>query len=218
MEMILISDSKLKVMLTPLDMEEFALDGDEIDCSDADTRLAFRHILDKAKQATGFDAENKRVYIQIFPSRSGGCELYVTKICGTDGESVKSDRACPHSAYSIRRIDGERRRKVNENKTKEPVRAVYSFVSLDLLTSVCRILDSRGFDGDSSVHRDADKYYLELSYFCKQTDQYDKNTDHYPFIAEFGSRIDTERAHLYFGEHCGCICDGNAVRILAAIG
>ena len=71
MELILISDSKLKIMLTRDDMQQYALNCDTIDYDNTETRRAFWSILDEAKHRTGFDAAAERVFIQLYPSKEG---------------------------------------------------------------------------------------------------------------------------------------------------
>ena len=51
MELIVISSSKLKIMLSADDMSKYAL-GAEIDYADRKTRQAFRSILDEAREKT----------------------------------------------------------------------------------------------------------------------------------------------------------------------
>ena len=86
MDLIRIDDNKLKIMLTPVDMQSYALD-DTMDYTKDETRQAFRSIMSEVRSRTGFDAEGNRVYVQLYPSRSGGCEMFVTKLdilCSAD--------------------------------------------------------------------------------------------------------------------------------------
>jgi negative regulator of genetic competence, sporulation and motility len=80
MELIRIGDSKLKITLTSDDMTQYDLDCDTMDYDNSETRKAFWDILDHAKQITGFDAAGDRVFVQLYPSKKGGCEMYVTKL------------------------------------------------------------------------------------------------------------------------------------------
>ena len=64
MELILISENKLKITLTECDMKQYDLDCDDIDYDNTETRKAFWSILDEAKHRTGFDAASQRVFIQ----------------------------------------------------------------------------------------------------------------------------------------------------------
>lgn len=88
MELIVISENKLKVMLTADDMRHYNLDCDTMDSDSGPTRRAFRCILDDARAQTGFDAGKDKIFVQLYPGKSGGCEMFVTKL-GTkrkDGE------------------------------------------------------------------------------------------------------------------------------------
>ena len=80
MELILINSNKLKIMLTEADMIQYELDFNTINYDNIETRRAFWNILDEAKHRTGFDAASDRIFIQLYPSKEGGCEMYVTKV------------------------------------------------------------------------------------------------------------------------------------------
>ncbi len=87
MDMILISGEKLKVTLTESDMEEMHIDAESLDYGCVETKKMFWSLLDKAKSLTGFDADRTKLYVQVFPDRAGGCEMYITKAGGEkDGE------------------------------------------------------------------------------------------------------------------------------------
>ena len=138
MELILINNSKLKVMLTPADMESYAITCDTIDYENTETRRAFWNILDEAKHKTGFDAASDRVFIQVYPSRNGGCEMYVTKL-------IHNDLNCE---IDIKRV---------------VLREIYSFCNIGDLLNVCGQLIVNGYTDDSAVYTDESNYYLVLS-------------------------------------------------------
>ena len=78
MEMILINSEKLKVMLDSIDMENYHLSDDPpIDKSEGE--LIVSTVLKAAFDKCGFDAENASLFIQVFKSKDGGCEFFVTK-------------------------------------------------------------------------------------------------------------------------------------------
>ena len=95
MDLILINDSKLKIILTQDDMASYALTCDNIDYDNTETRRAFWDILDAAKHKTGFDAASERVYVQVYPSKGGGCEMYVTKLSLSGERSLVTVQAPP---------------------------------------------------------------------------------------------------------------------------
>ncbi len=78
MELILISDTKLKIMLSESDMKEYNI-GKEADCAESNTRHAIRSLLDRVKDITGFDTDGEEIFIQLYTSKGGGCELFITK-------------------------------------------------------------------------------------------------------------------------------------------
>jgi len=80
MEVILISESKLKVMLSAEDMLRYELSCETIETPDSRSRRGFWNILHEAKRLTGFDPAGERVFVQLYPERSGGCEMFVTKL------------------------------------------------------------------------------------------------------------------------------------------
>ena len=192
MELILINESKLKIMLSPDDMQKYELCCDSVDYSSTETRRAFWNILDQAKHRTGFDAASERVYIQLYPSRDGGCEMYVTKIgmiCtpqvhGTDAKPriVQNDIACvfPDMTSLLRACKAVLERKI-----------------------ACK---SRAYTGD------AGSCMLFLRIDLRSSD-----TERLAFIGEFGEIYDCALAQAYANEHYRCICKENAVQTLARL-
>ena len=80
----MISTTKLKVMLSAEDMKK--LDFDPCGGGDLSGRAAFRNILREARDRCGFDAVGERVFVQYYPEKHGGCEMFVTKLSKEDGE------------------------------------------------------------------------------------------------------------------------------------
>lgn len=85
MELIVITPTKLKIMLTPPDMKRYDLTPARMDCADEETRRSFRRIFDDARTEVGFDTAGERLFVQLFSSRGGGCEIFVTKLGAGDG-------------------------------------------------------------------------------------------------------------------------------------
>lgn len=139
MELILISDSKLKIMLSQNDMNKYDLSLDDIDYGNTATRRAFWSILDEARRRTGFDAAKERIFVQVFPCRTGGCEIFVTKLT----EKRKSEDMC----VSV---------------SDDTQRTVYRFADIKSLLSVCMALRERGYRDESAVYHDGRHYYLTL--------------------------------------------------------
>ncbi len=193
MELILINEKKLKIMLSPEDMREYEIDCESVDYDKTETRRAFWSILDEAKHRTGFDAASERVYIQLYPSREGGCEMYVTKV------GVLPSNCKTHQKGMLR-VASERR-------------LAYCFFELSHLLSVCRQLMLSEFSADSQVFLDEEgRYYLYINGVRGFSIPESLN-----FISEFGTAEDPDRLEAYIIEHCRPICVGDAIKTLGVL-
>ncbi len=79
MEFLVVSKSKLKIMMSRDDMKKYGIDGEDIDYDNPKIRRSFWKILDEAKERCGFEASGDKVLIQYYPSKDGG-EIFVTKL------------------------------------------------------------------------------------------------------------------------------------------
>ena len=94
MEWIKISKNKLKVMLTAEDARRYALNCTQSTHCSALTRAAFRELLSDVRRQVGFDATEDKAYIQMYPSKEGGCELFITK--------TEPQKECAQSEHAVR--------------------------------------------------------------------------------------------------------------------
>ena len=214
MELIRIGDSKLKITLTSDDMTQYDLDCDTMDYDNTETRKAFWDILDHAKQVTGFDAAGDRVFVQLYPSKKGGCEMYVTKlslICAErrEGERTRTPLSrTPHTSHTVSAPAA-----VPSGSGERDRTGAYRFEGLHELLCVCRQLAHQGYDAQSSAYRDErDRYYLLLR---ERAGGYGLSCGEFSFIAEFGTPENAETVRLYISEHGSPICEGNAVATLS---
>ena len=94
MELIRINERKIKIMLTPSDMTQFELKADRIGEDSEEAHRAFRHLLDEVRRQTDLELDDRRIAVQYFPSREGGCEMFVSSsqpICaGKEKKKVTS--------------------------------------------------------------------------------------------------------------------------------
>ena len=144
MELLRVSNSKLKITLTPEDMERFALQCNSMDYANAETKRAFREILEEAGLESDFDASHGRTLIQVFPSKDGGCEMFITKLL--------EEAECHESSLTPCLPSGES--------------AVldYCFISQRSLLEACHVLNAQGYSGDSAVFIDErEAYHLILT-------------------------------------------------------
>ncbi len=204
MELHLIGEKKLKVLLTPFDMMKYDLTCEKLDYDNTETRKALWNILDQAKHETGFDAARGRICIEVFPEKSGGCAIYITKLSENELSAKEGIRLADPT------VSGENT-------------AVYAFEESESLFRVCRYLSHKGYELPSRAFyeltaKNHARYYLELAEASPPTcAKKAKYLREHLFIHEFGARLDGDVALSYLYEHCLPLCEENAVDILAPL-
>ena len=194
MEYIMINEEKLKVTLDKSDLSDWEMCIDDLDYANPDAKSIFECILHYAKSEFGFDTSGHRVLLQLFPSKDGGCEIFITKL----GELSTS-------------IGGE------DNKMNDQRRS-YSFECLSHLLSVCKILNTKGVEAKSSVWRTVDgRWYLLLSEYKDIVTDETSLITKLSFIEEFGDRESSNTLTHYLGEYASKIAESDAIRILGTI-
>ncbi len=206
MELNLIREDKLKVLLTPFDMMKYELTCEKLDYDNTETRKAIWSILDSAKQETGFDAAIGKIRIEVYPERSGGCAIYITKLKSSDLPSHEP---------------------MNETiaKTNAPsgqTTAVYQFRETDSLIRVCRSLLHRGYRDESraffeSLEKGEIRYFLEIRESLPASLKKARYLRENLFIEEFGERLESDESVFYLHERTHTICNKNAVQTLAEL-
>lgn len=78
MEVIIIDRRRLKIMLSSEDVTAYGLEHCDGYRGDAETKEALRHLLKEVGEPLGVSCEGERVFVQLYTSREGGCELFVT--------------------------------------------------------------------------------------------------------------------------------------------
>ena len=187
MELIVISDTKLKLILTPQDMRVYGLDFETTDYDSPKNRRSIWRLFDEVKARSGFEVDFDRVLVQVWPSKDGGCEMFISKM-GTPP------------------LKG----KVPEGAVKY-IKQLYAFETLEHLLLVCRALDHMEYKKTSQAWRgDTGKWYLLLE------GAEGKATLHpLSFVEEYGSRVSDRQIDMFF-EHAKPISTQNAVKILSA--
>ena len=197
MNIILISDDRLKVVLTDRDLSGYGIRIEDIDYGNTETKRVFWTILDKAKNETGFDAALSRIFIQIYPDSRGGCEMYVSRI-----GNKRSSRS---------RTDGVRCA-IGGESDGEAVEYVYRFEGLDDLISACRMLNGGGFQGLASAYSAGNGPTSECYLIIKIALGEDERAALY--LAEYGESYTRRYGKWRITEHCHLISEGDAVSIL----
>lgn len=212
MEFIIISENKIKVMLTEEDLREFEIDAEELDYSNTDTKKMFWDILSRVKHSTGFDTDGQKVLVQLYPSRHGGCEMFVTKIGAlpTSSNDSPSEKSAPAA-------DGVSLKKAPKPKsqTRHKASISFSFASIEEILSVCRQLSALQYKGDSYAYYDGiHSYYLVLG-GIDISDFF--SFGKYSFISEFGHMENKDLSEHYLSEMGVTISQKNAVNVLSRL-
>ena len=209
MEFILINDSKLKVMMTKSDLSDYDITAEKLDYSNTETKRMFWDVLSRAKSRTGFDTDGQRVLVQLYPSRDGGCEIFVTKIGSMYKELPEEPTDTETRPIAMETVCARRRKKP---PTPERLRrAVYSFSTLENMIRVCRELERQSYrDLSDSYISDEHVFYLVLSTAGELS-----AIERYPFILEFGDEENAKATVEILSEHAYPIKAQNAVSALA---
>lgn len=187
MEHILISPGKLKLMLTKSDLDKYNLDCAALEGEHTHTRRAFRALLSDVKRVAGFDAASDKVFIQLYPSRDGGAEIYITRLMAA---------ADSHTAQN-----------------KRTVTEVYRFPSMSALLAACSHADASHLPhGSSAWHGDDGACYLIVTDTADTAySRFSAN------MRAFGYKLTSPAASAYVTEHATCLVEKNALTTLASL-
>ena len=211
MELIVINESRLKIMLTGEDMARYDLASPAADADplgrttprpDGEgiaphTREILRHIFADAHAEIGFDTEGERLFVQLYASKGGGCEIFVTKL-GGEGET-KLLKAMESAEPT------NRKRRVR-----------LCLAGLNDLTALCRRLVSSGFREESAAYiteEGGEAWYLILTVNEEREGRLSPLT---AILGEYGREVGGE-IELYLSEYGRAVCPVGAVETLARV-
>ena len=147
MELLLISEKKMKIMLSKEDMDAYGLDVKNLDYNSASTRDSLDKIFEIAKIKTGFQTRSGRMFVQAYPDLSGGCEIFLTVIEGEVAGLVGEGRSgyicsCFKDEFDCRRAVEYMGNSRGVNKIK-----AYKDIYTDLFYLIAKITDDLGDEG-----------------------------------------------------------------------
>ena len=186
MEFLLISDSKLKIIMSEAEVKKFGLEGEY---SSPGCRRAFWRVLALAEGEVGFCSEGDKLLIQFYPLNGGGCEVFVTKLGLLSKESARLV------------ADSER------VTTLAHRRSYYAFDTVDSARAFAMSL--------KAPYPSADLYFSEGAVCYLAVEEYTKGgeTVEFPPILEF-SRPLTADLEYFVTEHIPLTCEGDAIEYL----
>ena len=178
MEFLVVSDSKLKIMMSKEDMIKYEIDGEDIDYDNPKVRRSFWRILDAAKESCGFNVAGDKILIQFYPSKDGS-EVFVTKL------GILSDGAEKAISKSS---------KVAMLTTK---RAIYQFSSFKSLVTAAKIIKNEELERRPKAYFDESGAYYIIA--DERRGASGKNSEITP-ISEFGKELPSTISG-YVAEH-----------------
>ncbi len=197
MELIMINSEKMKIMLTREDMTYYDIKMYSLGHTGNNVREAFSRVLEDIRSETGFDTVTEKSILQVYPSRDGGCEVYVTRLSGKGDETVPTDNKGGR--------DGAR---VSIKKWLEEV--IFVFEDITDTIDACRLLLADGYAYESRLYEKDGRYYLFL-----EDDTCGINlTGELCRLADFGKKIGGRITEAYIFEHCRLIIPERAVEKL----
>ena len=191
MEFLVVSKTKLKAILDKEDMIKYKLDAMATGSDNITTRRAFREILAVATEEVGFDTESDKVLIQLYPSRDGGGELFVTKL----GALPKGDIRAIADSNNVTMLSN--------------VSRLYKFENLDTLILAAKSIHSK--DIPSEI------YYVNGLYFLYAEEKCASGAlSEIARLAEFAERI-PEKLMPYIKEQGGAVLEHDAIEKISAL-
>lgn len=193
MELIRISDSKLKVMLTQSDVERLHFDPESD--SSRDLRASFRSLLSEIRKECDFSINGKELSIQYFPSREGGCEMFISHL----GE--KEPQANIERKNELREITGFHKE------------YAFRFLEMNLMLSACKRLLQIGYSGESEAYLDElEQCFLLLGLTSSHPFEMPEEL---LFLFEYGKQESVTDTRIYLSEHGRPLCRADAVLLLS---
>lgn len=193
MEILRIGKHAIKISLNNDETQEYKiLNSDDIDSEEI--RESFARLLSKVKETVDFSYAGRKIFTEIFPSKDGGCEIYVSCI------SVEAENA-------VYKDKGDQ----SDNKKPRLMISIFDFENMENLLLVCYRLREINYKSRSSVYYDEYK----KRYFLMLEDIYIKDLK-YAFLLEYAKYIKGTVAS-YIKEHCKCILKKDGVKILSAL-
>ncbi len=247
MELIIINQSKLKIMLTPPDMQRYELSAEQMDCADEQTRRAFRHIFDDARDRIGFDTTGEKLLVQLYTSREGGCEIFVTKLGDREGifphNKPQTTRDTHHTKALTTPEETLLRRVLQSEETdmssltnagrplptlshspslptEAQLRSIaIAFPHMSALLAACHRLQHAGYLGESDAYIDDSERVPAPTYlFLNVPDNANyRLPERFAFLNEYGRAVESVPLRLYVTEHGRVLCGGDAVGTLGCL-
>lgn len=187
MEFLVISENKMKIMLTAEEMRNYGIECEGSDYKDPIIRKAFWKILDRAYEECGFEVRGEKILLQYYPSRTGA-EIFVTKLnkipLGIEKSISATDSVAMLSSKNM----------------------IYRIEKREDLISLHKIMIKNNSDEECEIYLSEDGcYYLFFEERCESA-----TLSPYAIASEFGDEI-PQTLKVYIKEHSKRVADINAI-------
>lgn len=209
MELIRISDQKMKIMLTPADMTQYDISDELLESDSEQVHRVFRLLLDDIRKQTGFALDDRQLSVQYFPSREGGCEMFVSSIAPSPHREEKKRP----TAKTTRAITLKPEKTVGKTYLRE---SAYRFENMETLLRVCKRLSLSGYAGESAAYSNEKKNCF--LFLRTLSDSPFTLPEEFSFLSEYGCSENATMLKLYLREHGTALCRSHAVETLAKLG
>lgn len=213
MNTIKISETKLKVMLTKEDMQNYHIEIPKISCGDALCRNAVKELIRNAGREVGLEPDGEKMFLQLYPERDGGCEIFATFLSGKNTVTADHITGTDHTTNSEDNMPKAAVGTENIRERYRPLPEIYKFRDFKDLLSLCRRLDRRKKNfyqsgGMSSLYAEREKNEYYLIIFGEECGC---------IAAEYGGIKKSGSSYAYINEHCFNICSSDAIETLSAL-
>ena len=191
MELIVIDEDRMKIMISAEELASYNIDASTFDPGDEQTKRILYDIVDRARRSAGLDGAGAGMFVQVFASSDGGCEMYVTGYSHLYDEDGGAE-------------DMEERKSTPARKR----RPVYRFSCVADLLRACRALAARGYCEVSDAYiTERGEVYLVL---CE-------GGIDLSVTLEYGDSVFFGGMMMYLSEHTSPITERDAVGTLAPL-
>lgn len=222
MEYIMITKSKLKVICEREELLPFGVSANHLDCALPEARRFLDSVLERAKRDFGFDTEKYRILAQLYPSRDGGCEIFISRLGLISQSDAVRQEESDENSMDLAKEKSEKNEKTEKNeksKKRKKTKKLFFFERVDFLLEVCKRLSLLDFKGRSEAFYLKERgYYLCVELELDSTiEEYALPViDEFSFILEYGEPEATSLAP-YLYEYALLLCSSDAVNRLAKI-
>ena len=212
MEIIRISNTQVKFILTKNDLSDHNIKITELAYGSQKAQELFKHMMEQAFVECSFETENTPLMIEAIPTAVDSITIIVTKV--TNPEQIEEKFNMLPRVQDIGRAKFKSKRPVVPAKMPESLdMAIYSFDCLDKVIDVSVRIGSR-FSGTAMLFKHEMKYFLYI-----ENDLRESGSDMIFFetvMSEYGQKhAVTTISRYYLEEHGEIIIGSDAIKKLA---